>query len=352
MAAGRTLAVVPESDHSWGGNGSTASHVGEHAENGAASHVGSTGTVAAHASSAAAVAEPAVAEAPPVAAQPAAVATTKASGSLYGDAVKPPQAADLVLAVASHLSHGLRGLAAEQDAVGPDRLGRDHRRGGGDRHDGDRPRLEDGHRRRRSPAWAPTTCMFMPGAATSGGVSFGSGTAPRSRPATARRSASSARPWPTWPRSCSPEASSSTATITGTRGSSSARRPSYLEVRDWDDLEEGDIFTDRDVRNANKVCLIGTTLEARAFRGRIARRQGDADSNVSFRVIGVLSSKGANMMGMDQDDIVLAPWTTIKYPRQRRLDQRRAKRIGSVRQRGLRGCQQPQQPLSDGDAAL
>ena len=41
--------------------------------------------------------------------------------------------------------------------------------------------------------------------------------------------------------------------------------PTYLDVRDWSDMEEGDIFTDRDVLNANKVCMIGTTLKRELF---------------------------------------------------------------------------------------
>ena len=74
------------------------------------------------------------------------------------------------------------------------------------------------------------------------------------------------------------------------------------------------MFTDRDVRNGNKVCVIGATLETRAVPGRIAASaRNSASRTCRFRVIGVLSRKGANMMGMDQDDVLLLPWTTIKY---------------------------------------
>jgi ABC-type antimicrobial peptide transport system permease subunit len=88
--------------------------------------------------------------------------------------------------------------------------------------------------------------------------------------------------------------------------------PSFLDVREWTDLEEGEPFTDADVRNGNRVCLIGQTIKRELFNdqspvGREVRLQ-----NVAFKVVGVLSSRGANMMGMDQDDIVLAPWTAIK----------------------------------------
>jgi ABC-type antimicrobial peptide transport system permease subunit len=89
--------------------------------------------------------------------------------------------------------------------------------------------------------------------------------------------------------------------------------PSFLVVRDWQNLTQGEMFTDRDVRNGNKVCVIGNTVMRNLFPGAVAVGREIRINNVSFRVIGVLSRKGANMMGMDQDNIVLAPWTTIKY---------------------------------------
>src|SRR5262249_48595905 len=89
--------------------------------------------------------------------------------------------------------------------------------------------------------------------------------------------------------------------------------PSFLEVRDWQMLDEGDSFTERDVRNGNKVCLLGQTLVRELFAGESPLGKEVRVQNVAFRVVGVLSRKGANMMGVDQDDILLAPWTTIKY---------------------------------------
>ena len=89
--------------------------------------------------------------------------------------------------------------------------------------------------------------------------------------------------------------------------------PDYLVVRDWNDMDAGDMFTDQDVRGSVKSCVIGTTIARELFEGESPIGQDIRVQNVSLRVVGVLSSKGANMMGMDQDDIVLAPWTTIKY---------------------------------------
>jgi macrolide transport system ATP-binding/permease protein len=88
--------------------------------------------------------------------------------------------------------------------------------------------------------------------------------------------------------------------------------PAYLDVREWS-IAAGDAFTERDVRNAGKVCLLGRTIARELFQGENPVGKEVRVRSVSFKVIGVLSSKGANMVGMDQDDILLAPWTTIKY---------------------------------------
>jgi len=89
--------------------------------------------------------------------------------------------------------------------------------------------------------------------------------------------------------------------------------PSYLATRDWEDLEEGTCFSDDDVRSSNGVCLIGATVKRELFEDESPIGKTVRIRNVPFRVIGVLSPKGANMQGQDQDDCVIAPWTTIKF---------------------------------------
>ena len=89
--------------------------------------------------------------------------------------------------------------------------------------------------------------------------------------------------------------------------------PAFLDVRDWSEMEQGNAFTDRDVRNCSKVCVIGKTIVKMLFQDEPPVGKEIRLMNVNFKVLGVLRAKGANMMGSDQDDIILAPWTTIKY---------------------------------------
>ena len=88
--------------------------------------------------------------------------------------------------------------------------------------------------------------------------------------------------------------------------------PDYLEIRRYKD-EDGDMFTEQDIQTAAKVCVVGKTVVDNLFPdgsnpvGKVIRFQ-----KLPFRIVGVLESKGYNSMGMDQDDLILAPYTTIQ----------------------------------------
>src|SRR5208337_4775958 len=89
--------------------------------------------------------------------------------------------------------------------------------------------------------------------------------------------------------------------------------PLFLDIRDWTEMAEGEAFTDHEVLNSSKVCVVGQTIVRELFGGQSPIGKHVRIRNVDFKVIGVLHKKGANLMGLDQDDILLAPWTTIKY---------------------------------------
>lgn len=85
----------------------------------------------------------------------------------------------------------------------------------------------------------------------------------------------------------------------------------YLTIRQLS-VEQGEMFSENDIRTAAKVCVIGKTIVDNLFPdgsdpiGKVIRC-----NKIPMRVIGVLKSKGYNSMGMDQDDVVLAPYTTV-----------------------------------------
>lgn len=85
----------------------------------------------------------------------------------------------------------------------------------------------------------------------------------------------------------------------------------YLAVRNWN-LRHGGFFTRREVSSAAKVCVIGHTLVARLFQTINPIGQRIRIRNIPFVVVGVLEEKGANIVGDDQDDIVLMPYTTVQ----------------------------------------
>ena len=89
--------------------------------------------------------------------------------------------------------------------------------------------------------------------------------------------------------------------------------PTFLAIRGWTRMAAGRAFTDRDVLTCNRVCLLGQTTAKELFQGKPPIGQEIRVNNVPLRVVGILARKGANMMGMDQDDILIAPWTVVKY---------------------------------------
>ena len=112
----------------------------------------------------------------------------------------------------------------------------------------------------------------------------------------------------------SPNVSSSGQLISGNNNypsSVSGVSTDYIAIRQLN-VEKGEMFTEADIKKSAKVCVIGTTIVDNLFPdgseplGKTIRL-----NQVPLKVIGVLESKGYNSMGMDQDDIVLVPYTTV-----------------------------------------
>lgn len=85
----------------------------------------------------------------------------------------------------------------------------------------------------------------------------------------------------------------------------------YLDIRGYE-IESGDIFSEDDVHRAAKVCVVGATVVSELFPdgedplGKVIRF-----GKIPMKIVGVLTSKGYNSMGQDQDDIIIAPYTTV-----------------------------------------
>ena len=86
--------------------------------------------------------------------------------------------------------------------------------------------------------------------------------------------------------------------------------PDYLSVRAWP-LDRGEMFTETDVRSANKVVVIGKTVADQVFGDIDPIGQTMRIRNIPFTVVGVLRAKGFNFFGQDQDDTVIIPYSTF-----------------------------------------
>ena len=87
--------------------------------------------------------------------------------------------------------------------------------------------------------------------------------------------------------------------------------PAYQNIRDWQ-VAEGQFFDARDLRSRRKVCVLGATVAEQIYGETSAIGQEVILRNVPFTVIGVLAAKGQTASGSDQDDVIIAPYTTVQ----------------------------------------
>lgn len=112
----------------------------------------------------------------------------------------------------------------------------------------------------------------------------------------------------------SPEVTSSGQVIYGANNTNTTiygESPEYLDIKQWE-LKQGSVFSDDDINKAAKVCVVGKTIVDNLFGegvdpiDKIIRFK-----SIPFRIVGVLESKGYNNWGMDQDNVIIAPYTTV-----------------------------------------
>lgn len=112
----------------------------------------------------------------------------------------------------------------------------------------------------------------------------------------------------------SPEVTSSGQVIYGANNTNTTiygESPEYLDIKQWE-LKQGSVFSDDDIKKAAKVCVVGKTIVDNLFGegvdpiDKIIRFK-----SIPFRIVGVLESKGYNNWGMDQDNVIIAPYTTV-----------------------------------------
>jgi len=153
--------------------------------------------------------------------------------------------------------------------------------------------------------------MVRPGSAQSGGVRGGAGT----RASLSMNDVSRLQKNGTLLRWVSAEVRANGQVIAGNNNwntTVTGVAPEYLLIRNYQ-IASGSFFTERDSKSRAKVAVLGKTVVDELFPDQDPVGARIRIRNVPFRVIGVLAEKGQSSMGNDQDDIILAPDTTVLY---------------------------------------
>ncbi len=113
----------------------------------------------------------------------------------------------------------------------------------------------------------------------------------------------------------SPEVSSSGQVIYGANNTTTTvygESPEYLDIKMWT-LKDGVCFTEDDIKKNAKVCVVGTTIVEELFGDKDFDAVGKTIrfKSIPFHIVGILKSKGYNSWGMDQDNVIIAPYTTV-----------------------------------------
>ena len=113
----------------------------------------------------------------------------------------------------------------------------------------------------------------------------------------------------------SPEVSSGGQAIYGANNTNTTiygGSSEYLDIKLWQ-LKDGDCFTEEDIKKSTKVCVVGTTVVEELFGSKDYDAVGKTIrfKSIPFRIVGILKAKGYNNWGMDQDNVIIAPYSTV-----------------------------------------